>query len=389
MERIYLIKNPSNWMIDELLVFSQYAKFKVIFIRKPGDFYLERLDELKNNGIEIECEPFTNSFNLQKLFFCIGFILKNLSGFSSWYSFVVGIKSLWWFFRLKETYFENPVSIHAQFATQPTLISLLLKKYYTKKKIDYYFTFHAYDIFFDNKWFVKLVNNSNKSFSISQYNISYVLDKYKNLDKSKLEISRLGAFTNNSSSLNINNTKSFNIGFISWFVEKKGIKYLLEAIKVLVKTNKNIKLTIAGDGPLRNEIEQFIIKNNLSDFIYYIGKINESEKVKFFSSIDTLVLPAITLPDDKDGIPVVLMEAISYGLPIISTNVSGIPEICIDNYNGYLIPERDVDSLVVAINSLATSKELRYKFSENSLLLFNDYKIENNSLTKLQKLDWI
>lgn len=376
-------------MIDELLVFSEHTKFKVIFIRKPGEFYQERIQQLKQNGIEIIYSPFITSFNFKKLLFCIQFALRNFKGFASKYSFVVGLKSLWWFYRLDESYFNRPVSIHAQFATQPALVSLLLKKYFASNQIRYYFTFHAYDIFFNNKWFVKLVNNSDKCFSISQYNIDYVIDKYKHLDKSKLEIARLGAFSNNTLNLPKTYSNCFNIGFISWFLEKKGIIYLLEAMKKVAVSNRNIKLTLAGDGPLRPQIEQFIAENNLSDTIFYVGKLNEEGKADFYSKMDALVLPAITLPNDKDGIPVVLMEAISYGLPIISTKVSGIPEICIDNFNGYLIPERDVESLVNAITRLYSSDETRKMFSENSLQLFDNYRIERNSLTKLEKLEWI
>src|SRR5690606_33187949 len=110
-------------------------------------------------------------------------------------SFVVGIKSIWWLIKTDDIYLSKPVSIHAQFATQPALIAMLLKEYHRHTKIDYFFTFHAYDIFFHNKWFTKLVNNSKKCFSISDYNIKYVLQKYKGLDTSKIEISRLGAFS--------------------------------------------------------------------------------------------------------------------------------------------------------------------------------------------------
>jgi hypothetical protein len=153
--------------------------------------------------------------------------------------------------------------------------------------------------------------------------------------------------------------------------------------------NKNIRLILAGDGPLRKTIEEYIAEHNLDDAIHYVGKINFEKKPEFFSSLDALVLPAITLRNDKDGIPVVLMEAISYGLPIISTNISGIPEICINNFNGLLIPEKDVASLVDAIDTLYNDKLMHRQFARNSLRLFDSYNIESNSYHKLQKLNWI
>jgi glycosyltransferase involved in cell wall biosynthesis len=233
------------------------------------------------------------------------------------------------------------------------------------------------------------VNNSKKCFSISKYNIGYVTNKYRGLDKSKLELSRLGAFSNASNHGVKIKTAFFRIGFISWFVEKKGIKYLLEAMKNIAGKNRNIKLILAGDGPLKDEIEQFIALNKLSDCIQYVGKLNHDEKSKFFLNLDAFVLPAITLEKDKDGIPVVLMEAISYGLPIISTAVSGIPEICINNFNGFLIPEKNVPALIKAISFLYNNQFMINRFSRNSLQLFSNYNIERNSYLKLKRLNWI
>jgi hypothetical protein len=223
MERIYLIKNPTPWMIDELIVFSRHTEFKVIFLRHPGEYYSKQLEQLRSNGIEIIFNPYALRFSIKKILFCIKFVLSNIKCFFSSYSFVVGVKSLGWFLLIDDNYFNKPSSIHAQFATQPALIALLLSKYQNKRRINYYFTFHAYDIFFKNKWFVKLANNSKKCFSISEYNINYVLNKYKGLDRSKLELCRLGAFSNILDDRKRTRSELFRIGFISWFVEKKGI----------------------------------------------------------------------------------------------------------------------------------------------------------------------
>ena len=389
MERIYLIKNPSAWMMDELIAFSYFTKFRVIFIRKPGAFYQPRIEQLKANGIDVVFCPFKYQLKVKKLLFSFGFLLKHASHFLSWYSFVVGIKSIWWFLFSDDRYFNKNVSIHAQFATQPTLLAMLLKRYYKKHIIDYYFTLHAYDIFLDNRWFVLLVNNATKCFSISEYNIKYVQKKYAGIEAAKLEIARLGAFSN-PSGYKIKDTDGvFRLGFISWFVEKKGITYLLQAMQVIAARNKYIQLFIAGDGPLRKEIETFISDHQLQDSIHYVGKLNNEEKNQFFADLDALVLPSVTLKNDKDGIPVVLMEAISYGLPIISTNISGIPEICIDQFNGLLIPEKNVKALVDAIGTLYNNKQLMETFSGNAIQLFKRYKIEDNSLMKLKSLNWV
>ena len=67
----------------------------------------------------------------------------------------------------------------------------MLKKYYNRN-VEYSFTFHAHDIYFNNRWFTTLVNNSQNAFSISDYNLKYVNDKYKNINPGKLKLARLG-----------------------------------------------------------------------------------------------------------------------------------------------------------------------------------------------------
>jgi glycosyltransferase involved in cell wall biosynthesis len=375
-------------MIYELIAFSNYVKFSVVFLRKPSEFYKEDIAKLKSNGIEIVIQPASFENFLLKFRIIVTFFFKNLFRFKPGYNSVVGFKSMLWFLRLDLTKFSSRSCIHAQFATQAALIALLIKKYYNSSP-EYSFTFHAYDIYFDNKWFSLLVTESKRTFSISQYNINYVNKKYKNFDINKIKLSRLGVFRpENLQNQKVKKNGAFTLGLLSWFVEKKGIKYLLEAMK-LINEGNNVKLILAGDGPLKEYIIDYINANELRESIDYIGRVQGQKKGEFFDSLDVFVLPAITLPNDQDGIPVVLMEAISYGLPLISTTVSGIPEICKNDYNGFLVPERDVNALVNAIYSLMENQDHKRKFSKNSLELSVIYDIELNSEIKLKYLSWL
>lgn len=374
-------------MIDELIAFSNYVKFSVVFLRKPDRFYKDDIKKLRKNGIEIIIQPVSYANLFSKFRIIIAFFFKNLFRFKPGYNSVIGIKSILWFLMLDLTKFSSTSSIHAQFATQAALIALLIKKYYNDSP-EYYFTFHAYDIYFDNRWFSLLATESNHAFSISQYNINYVKEKYKNFDLNKIRLSRLGAFRpKNIKNHDVKKNGAFTLGFLSWFVAKKGIIYLLEAMKRIREEN-NAKLILAGDGPLKKGIIDYINANDLRGSVEYIGKVKGQKKEDFFNSLDFFLLPAISLPNDQDGIPVVLMEAISYGLPLISTSVSGIPEICKNDYNGFLIPERDVDALVNSIHNLIEDQALKCRFSENSLELSSAYDIELNSKKKLRLIGW-
>ena len=385
---IYIIKWLAPWMIDELLAFSEITTFDVIFLRKQGKFYDDTISKLRSNNINIYTKPISSNNLFKKSVIIIKFLSSNLFKFGMNYNGVLGLKSIFWFLKLDMSMFSSETKIHTQFATQGAIVSLLIKRYF-KNIPEYSFTFHAHDIYFKNKWFNLLVEGSYRSFSISDYNINYINENYQSSDKIKL--SRLGVFRDplkNDGSSN-NDDGVLKLGLISWFVEKKGIIFLLEALVELKKRGiNNVKLLLAGDGPLKDEFLNFIEKNNLEDTVNYIGSIKGQEKIDFFKKIDVFILPCIALKDDKDGIPVVLMEAIAASLPIISTNVSGIPEICFNDYNGLLIEQRNVKEIVDAIIFMIENKPKRDLYAKNSLVLSKDYDIVLNSKSKIRELNW-
>ena len=387
-KNIYLIKKLAPWMIDELIAFSEITSFEIIFLRKQDGFYDDTINQLKENDIKIYTKPYALNNFFKKIIFIVKFVFSNLFKFTFDYNGVLGLKSVVWFLRLDLSMFSPETKIHTQFATQGALVSLLIKRYF-KDMPQYSFTFHAYDIYFKNGWFNLLVDESYRSFSISDYNINYINENYQPSENIKL--SRLGVFRDQLKSDRsvINEDGVLRLGLISWFIEKKGIIYLLEALVELKKNGvSNIEFILAGDGPLKKEYLNFIEKNDLGDTVNYVGTLKGQEKIDFFKKIDIFILPSIELKNDKDGIPVVLMEAIAASLPIISTDVSGIPEICYNDYNGILIEERNVTEIVKAINFMIENKAKRMLYGENSLKLSEQYDIVLNSKKKVKELEW-
>lgn len=390
-EKHYLIKNMSPWMIEELISLSRIENYNLILLRSTDAFYKKSIEELEENGVKVVNNPFNSFPHLNRVLFTFLFIFKNIQCFFQRYSAVIGVKSIWWFVRLKNEVIQVK-SIHAQFATQATILAWMIKEFNKKERREttFSFTFHAYDIYFNNKWFSKLVNNSESAFSISEYNIDYVNKQYRQLDVSRIILSRLGT-PNPPKCTSSNQSKKdgwLYLGFISWFVTKKGLFYLLDAMKILKEKEINVKLILAGDGPLKNKILSVIKENDLQSHIEYIGRINKEEKHTYYCSLDMLVMPAITTPNDQDGIPVVLMEAVSYGLPIIATNVSGIPEICKNNYNGKLIPEKDTEAIANAIIEISESSENRNMYSAGAKKTFEAFNIDVNTKRKAQLMNW-
>ena len=131
--------------------------------------------------------------------------------------------------------------------------------------------------------------------------------------------------------------------------EQKGQMLLLEAAKKLHDAGLNFELILAGDGEMRAEIESLIIQYQLQDKVKITGWISSDEVRNHILSAQALVLPSFA-----EGLPVVIMEAMSLKRPVISTYIAGIPELIIPGENGWLCVAGDVDDLSKAMREALT-----------------------------------
>ena len=139
-----------------------------------------------------------------------------------------------------------------------------------------------------------------------------------------------------------------NVITIARFVEKKGIDTLIDAAKILEDENLNFK--IYGYGPLEEDLKKQITELNLKN-VTIEGPIEGNESLKkVYQNGDIFVLPCRrTSNGDMDGIPTVIFEAMAYGIPIITTNVSCIPEFVISDYCGFITNSNEPESLAKKI----------------------------------------
>lgn len=145
---------------------------------------------------------------------------------------------------------------------------------------------------------------------------------------------------------------------VARLAEKKGVKYGIQAVTNALKKYPNIEYRIAGDGPLKSDLQNLIDALNVSDKVKILGWKRQEEIVGLMKGADILLAPSVTSEDgDQEGIPVVLMEALAQGLPVISTQHAGIPELVQDGEFGFLVPERDVDALTEKLEYLVEHPE--------------------------------
>jgi len=170
---------------------------------------------------------------------------------------------------------------------------------------------------------------------------------------SKIHIVRCGvdaAFLRDGPQLVPDNCRLVCVGRLS---EQKGQLLLLEALGRLAAEGVAFELTLAGDGPMRSVIEEQVRRLSLDRQVRITGWLSNEEVRREIIAARVMVLPSFA-----EGLPVVIMEALALGRPVLTTYVAGIPELVASGINGWLVPAGSVDQLADALRqALETPRE--------------------------------
>jgi glycosyltransferase involved in cell wall biosynthesis len=135
--------------------------------------------------------------------------------------------------------------------------------------------------------------------------------------------------------------------------EKKGFPVLIEACRRLRDAGVTLRCQIVGYGQEQARLQALVSRWGLENTVRFLGKLSHEEVIQRYRAADLFVLPCQVASDgDRDGIPNVLLEAMAMELPVISTAVSGIPEVIVNGENGLLVPPGDAEALAAAIQGL-------------------------------------
>ncbi|PAE96540.1 glycosyltransferase [Shouchella clausii] len=272
--------------------------------------------------------------------------------------------------------------VHAQFAHAPTSIAYYLKILTGKK---YSFTCHAVDIFVPKNasMLEEKVKHAEFVATISNYNVKYIENKLRNKSLSnKIRVIRCGIDLNNfKRDREKKERKIVNIFSVGRFVEKKGFSYLVEALKLVSDNGFSYNCNIIGEGPLFNDIKDKIKKTGLENNINLLGKADSITVKRYLQDADIFVLPCVTAQNgDMDGIPVSLMEAMAYEVPVISTSISGIPELVKHKVNGLIVKEKNSTELAEAIQSLILEQDSRILYGkEGRKYISTEFRLDRNT----------
>lgn len=139
------------------------------------------------------------------------------------------------------------------------------------------------------------------------------------------------------------------VGYIGGLNHRKGTVNLIKAINLISNKDREIKLIIGGFGPLKTEIQKISKKNTVE----YVGVIPQNELPVYLNKFKLLILPSLS-----EGVPNIVLEAMSCGTPVIATQVGGIPEIIHDNKTGFILKNNSPECIAEAIISVLKRSDL-------------------------------
>lgn len=258
--------------------------------------------------------------------------------------------------------------LHAHFASDATTAALLTSRL---SGIPFSFTAHARDIYHtyvsravdDRARRIKL-REARFAVTVSDYNKRHLLKIGGGRDRcdvvrlyNGIDLDRLAPRPDSI-------RRTAHILCVARLVEKKGIGDLIEACHIIDRQATPFECTIVGDGPLMQAYQAAIESRGLAEKVRLVGALAHEEVVAQLQTSTLMVLPCVVAASgDRDGLPTVLLEALACGLPSVSTNVAGIPEIISADRTGLLVPPGHPEALAGAVSKLLDDPTLRANFA--------------------------
>lgn len=184
----------------------------------------------------------------------------------------------------------------------------------------------------------------------------------------------------------------FKILFVGRHIERKGICYLIEAAKYLPRDQFEIRIVGVGDltDKLKAQAAEISTTPDAAEIIF-TGKLSPEELANEYKTANVFTLPAIVdSKGDTEGLGVVLIEAMELGLPVVASNVGGIPDVVVDGVSGILVPEKNPEALASAYKRLAAEPELQKQLLEGARKrideCFNWSKIVERQIAVYEKI---
>ncbi len=257
--------------------------------------------------------------------------------------------------------------VHAHFANHPAVVAFIIHRL---ADIPYSFTGHGADLQVDQHMLCEKVAEAAFVVTISNYNKEFILKECGEQFQDKIEVIYCGVDTQvfqprRADTQSRQLVVPFTILCTGTMYEVKGHTYLIEACRLLNEQGVEFVCHLIGDGPDRAMLTEQVAQAGLAERVQFHGQRTRAEIAEFLQHVDVVAVPSIpTSSGRREGLPVVLMEAMASGVPVVASNISGIPELVEDGRSGLLVPPRDPQALADAFNCLRTDPALRQRLGQ-------------------------
>src|SRR5467141_808718 len=253
--------------------------------------------------------------------------------------------------------------VHAHFAGMAARTAFWIGKFFP---ITFSFTAHANDIFAPRDFEIgldKLVDAARVIVTETDYAAQFLRQRFPQRADSVQRIYN-GLDLAEFRRTDFSSTPPLIIA-VGRLIVKKGFANLIDACGLLAERGKSFRCEIIGEGPLENELRAQIAQLNLQNRFVLSGAKPQREVRQHLAAASVFVLPSVIDPEGgMDNLPTVIMEAMATGLPVISTNIAGIPEMVAQNETGFLVQPADPIALAKAIEDVIDDRLLAQRLGE-------------------------
>jgi glycosyltransferase involved in cell wall biosynthesis len=250
--------------------------------------------------------------------------------------------------------------LHAHFAHSPTSVAMFTSQL---TGLPFSFTAHAKDIYTsDPRQLREKIELSRFVVTCTEYNrrhLMQIADGHKTPIHRNYHGIDVDLFSDPGANQQLPGPP-YRILTIARLTAKKGLPTVLRALKLLTSQGLSLKHILIGDGEDRERILALVKELGLTSVTRWLGTQPHHEVIKHFCNTDLFVLGCeVASNGDRDGIPNVLLESMAMGVPVVTSNISAIPELVENGVTGLLVPPRQPDRLSEAIQRMLTDQELR------------------------------
>ena len=254
--------------------------------------------------------------------------------------------------------------VHAHFAGMAARTAFWINKFFS---ITFSFTAHANDIFAPRQFEIgldKLVDRARVIVTETDYAARFLRERFSHrADRvhriyNGLDLAEFGR-------ADFSSTPPLIIA-VGRLIPKKGFGDLIRACALLAERGKSFRCEIIGEGPLENELRRQIDELCLQNNVVLTGAKPQTQLRGRLAAANVFVLPSVIDPDGgMDNLPTVIMEAMATGLPVVSTNIGGIPEMVIENETGFLVQPGDAAAMADAIETVINDRSSAAKLGQS------------------------